>query len=164
MGLDMYLYSRKNGARKTNVKEVAYWRKANAIHGWFVNHCTDDGNLDDCEEIEISKNNIEALKQDCLSVLEILGTDLPKETISVNSGWRFENGKAVDVYEDCTVYSKEQRDKVCEILPPTPGFFFGSYNIDEWYKSEIENTAKICDEILSTINFDTHTLIYSAWW
>lgn len=28
MGLDMYLYKEKS-------EEVAYWRKANAIHAWF---------------------------------------------------------------------------------------------------------------------------------
>ena len=35
MGLDMYLYKKVKNAKK---QEVAYWRKANQIRGWFVRH------------------------------------------------------------------------------------------------------------------------------
>lgn len=38
MGLDMYLY-RKSLQVQEEDKEIAYWRKANAIHKWFVDNC-----------------------------------------------------------------------------------------------------------------------------
>jgi len=62
MGLDMYLYAKRHlrdyvpedkkikdeiadqlpdpfkGVQEIKV-EIAYWRKANAIHKWFVNNC-----------------------------------------------------------------------------------------------------------------------------
>jgi len=35
------------------------------------------------------------------------------------------------------------------LLPPQPGFFFGSYDIDEGYWSDIENTIEQLDRVLS---------------
>jgi len=35
MGLDMYLYKKVKGKKK----EVAYWRKANMIHSYFMRNC-----------------------------------------------------------------------------------------------------------------------------
>ena len=37
MGLDMWLIKKQ----KSKGVEVAYWRKANAIHGWFVYNIQD---------------------------------------------------------------------------------------------------------------------------
>ncbi len=35
-----------------------------------------------------------------------------------------------------------------EILPPVKGFFFGAYEIDEWYKENVEETVKTIENIL----------------
>ena len=35
-------------------------------------------------------------------------------------------------------------------LPPDEGFFFGSYDIDDWYYEDLERTVKIVDEIQRT--------------
>jgi hypothetical protein len=32
-----------------------------------------------------------------------------------------------------------------ELLPPQQGFFFGSYEIDEWYLNDIKQTVEIVD-------------------
>ena len=49
------------------VESVGYWRKANAIHGWIVNHCA--GGEDRCQEIYMPKSKLEELYQTCCSVL-----------------------------------------------------------------------------------------------
>ena len=76
MGLDMYLNRRKKyreGDEEYNklvddaIEEVCYWRKANQIRQWFVNH-TDLEADDDCRAIELSKKDLEDLLNDCLSV------------------------------------------------------------------------------------------------
>lgn len=41
------------------VEEVAYWRKFNALHKWFVDNCQ-DGN-DDCRESYIPRKSLENL-------------------------------------------------------------------------------------------------------
>lgn len=38
---------------------VAYWRKANAIHNWFVNNCADG--VDDCRPMYVSRSKLEEL-------------------------------------------------------------------------------------------------------
>lgn len=86
MGLDMYLHKKTyvrnwnhmgpeerttleiSGPRAVGVKpervayvveEVGYWRKANAIHAWFVDHC--QGGEDDCREAPVSREQLREL-------------------------------------------------------------------------------------------------------
>ena len=95
MGLDMYLTAKRyvwkhngsdsslqDGLQKVmkkemadldfDVKEVAidamYWRKANAIHRWFVENVQDGE--DDCREYWVDPVQLEALVNDCYSALE----------------------------------------------------------------------------------------------
>jgi len=90
MGLDMYLraemylseYEKDEQAIKKTIEnipafnglnvrkvivDVGYWRKANAIHHWFVEHC--QGGIDDCEEYYVSRDDLLALKEACQAVL-----------------------------------------------------------------------------------------------
>lgn len=46
MGLDMYLTKRRPGTEGAEL--LAYWRKANHIHGWFERNTT-DGYIENCE-------------------------------------------------------------------------------------------------------------------
>jgi hypothetical protein len=48
---------------------VAYWRKANQIHNWFVTNCQDG--TDDCGEYWVSRENLQELLD---TVTEVLGT------------------------------------------------------------------------------------------
>jgi hypothetical protein len=47
--------------------KVGYWRKANAIHAWFVKHC--QAGVDDCNSHSVSRENLMELKDVCTSVL-----------------------------------------------------------------------------------------------
>jgi len=92
MGLDMYLMRRHHIANYKHDKEgqklakaickamgfkdgsfsldvpVAYWRKANAIHGWFVKHV--QNGRDDCGEYYVSKEQLKALRDLCQAILD----------------------------------------------------------------------------------------------
>lgn len=46
---------------------VGYWRKANAIHGWFVRNVQDG--KDDCQTSYVSIEKLKKLRADCLEVL-----------------------------------------------------------------------------------------------
>lgn len=85
MGLDMYLMrANKEEAdgwdnlvtseRTTNMDEspwyeVCYWRKANQIRQWFVDNC-DYPAGGNCEEVEVTKEDLENLVETCRKVLE----------------------------------------------------------------------------------------------
>lgn len=68
MGLDMYLKS-GTGLREYDYKyvevvdedEIGYWRKANAIHGWFVKNVQSD--VDDCANYEVSREQLQNLRE-----------------------------------------------------------------------------------------------------
>ena len=46
---------------------IGYWRKANAIHQWFVDNC--QGGEDDCGEYSVDREKLQELKDLCLEVL-----------------------------------------------------------------------------------------------
>jgi len=146
MGLDMYL-SRKsyvknwdhnktkyavsvlaNGLPVPTIKpnrvtyiteEVGYWRKSNAIHGWFVRNV--QKGVDDCGLYEVEDDKLKELY------------DL---VLHINN---MEPGEERDAY-------------VMEHLPPTEGFFFGSYSVDEdYYRYEITATIEILKEVFEDI-------------
>lgn len=162
MGLDMYLWRKKCGdiydfkkdypectAKKLTIKVIsefadgdikekeytvenpkhdgsilipqAYWRKANAIHGWILRNTVGEDN-DNCQPIEI------------------------------------EGVQLVDLINDCkTVLADHTKAK--DLLPVMEGFFFGSYEYDEWYFEDLENTIKQLEGIEPTDSF-----VYRASW
>ena len=47
--------------------ELGYWRKANAIHGWFVRNIQDG--RDECQESYVSADKLRSLQDACRAVL-----------------------------------------------------------------------------------------------
>lgn len=47
-------------------EEMKYWRKANQIHGWFVKNV--QNGEDNCREYYVSKEDLNALLEDCYAV------------------------------------------------------------------------------------------------
>ena len=85
MGLDMYLYEKQ-------VHEVAYWRKANAIHNWFI---TNYATVDDCTPISLTKQDLYVLRELCIKVLDVHTTDYAEEMLPPASGFFF-GGTEID--------------------------------------------------------------------
>ena len=72
----------------TSVKvEIGYWRKANAIHKYFVDKCADG--KDDCEEVYVSQENFEELMSICNQLLESKDTELAMKLLPTASGFFF---------------------------------------------------------------------------
>ena len=154
MGLDMYLYKKhyvknwshqtpeektkltvKKGGKKhpeinpdkvTYIQEeVGYWRKANAIHVWFVANV--QNGVDECQESYVDPTKLKALLQTCISVRDNSNLITDKEGPN-------KEGKVI---EDTTFAE--------DLLPSQSGFFFGGTEYDEWYLKDIEDTIKILE-------------------
>ena len=97
----------------------AYWRKANAIHKWFVDL---SGEEDKCQKIYVSGKKLLELVELCKEVLA-------------------------------------DHDKAEELLPTQEGFFFGSYEYDEWYFQDLERTVELLKDVKPQDDF-----IYQASW
>jgi hypothetical protein len=88
MGLDMYLYEKQ-------VHEVAYWRKANAIHGWIINTTNA---IDDCTPISLTKQDLYNLREVCMDVLDVHTEDYAEEMLPPTSGFFFGANQIGDWY------------------------------------------------------------------
>ena len=72
---------------------VAYWRKANSVHKWFVDHV--QNGEDDCDfHNEVTKKDLEELREACRKILE--STVMIKG--KVKNGYRLIDGKEVPIY------------------------------------------------------------------
>lgn len=106
---------------------VAYWRKANQIHRWFIDNHAPEG-VDDCRPFGVSRDDLLELVSLCKQV-------------------------------------RDDNSKAGELLPVSEGgFFFGSYEYDEWYFKDVENTIEQLELILNNPKFMDYDFFYQASW
>lgn len=170
MGLDMYMARKfyvknwdhqkpeekhtflikKGGKKRTDIdpnrisyitEEVGYWRKANAIHKWFVDN-VQEGN-DDCKEYFVSREKLKELLDLCERVSA--ASELVEGEIA--NGYTFEGTKKVPIMQKGKYIKDPSVAK--ELLPSQEGFFFGSTDYNEYYLHDIEHTIKILKEAVA---------------
>lgn len=66
-------------------EEVMDWRKANQIHGWFVNNVQDG--IDDCKEYYVSHQQLKSLRDLCKQVVD--NKDKAEELLPNTEGFFF---------------------------------------------------------------------------
>ena len=96
---------------------IAYWRKANAIHNWFVQNVQDD--RDECQKSYVSAQNLRDLRDACEDVIWTRG--------------------------DSRVSVQEKAEEVG--LAPKAGFFFGSTDYDDFYFQDLLYTVKTINRL-----------------
>ena len=137
------------------VEEIGYWRKANAIHAWFIKNCADGD--DDCREIYVSRSQLQELLD---SVNEVLDNVVLKTGI-VENGQALKDGEWEPILEEGKYI--ENIDVARDLLPTEEGFFFGSTNYDQWYHMDLELTKEILDDALAEPD-NTGSFYYRASW
>lgn len=137
-------------------EEVAYWRKANAIHNWFVEYV--QGGVDDCGTYEVSKEQLESL----LHICKLIKDKCSLKKGKVKNGERYENGQWTPIYEDGEYIENPAIAE--EYLPTTSGFFFGGTEYDQWYMQDIEHTIEVLTKVLAETDFETQMIAYSSSW
>lgn len=133
MGLDMYLSAKRylsswqdeekaiseeianinglgcGGFRpKYVVTEAMYWRKANAIHKWFVDHCQ-DGN-DDCGEYYVSPEQLVELATTLNTI--IANPQLAGELLPPMEGFFFGSTEMDEWYWDDVKHTAKAMEKL----------------------------------------------------
>jgi hypothetical protein len=123
--------------------EAGYWRKANAIHKWFVDNVQDG--TDDCGEYRVSIGHLKELRDTAKQVL--------------------------DEYREWLAIPEDERDneepfEFGDRLPTQAGFFFGGTDYDEWYVRDLEITIEQLDRILAehASHGDWIDYIYQSSW
>lgn len=122
-------------------EDVAYWRKANAIHLWFVKNV--QGGKDDCGEYRVERAQLQTLKEVCDRVLGLSKLKPGK----VNNGFVIDKDGHHPIVEDGEVVADPQLAET--LLPTKGGFFFGSTDYDEGYIEDLQYTSKTLGELLA---------------
>ena len=128
MGLDMYLYAYDEKVEQAlkkaldpdtsddeteglmdlvfdNTTEVAYWRKANAIHDFF---CREGKEVYVAVLYVISREVLEKLLEKCFQVLVLKDEEFSKETLPTRSGFFFGSTEYGEFYYENIRYTTSQ--------------------------------------------------------
>ena len=142
MGLDMYLYvsdyvsgfdfrKDEDKAKLATIAElvglkpaessphvtielcVAYWRKANAIHGWFVREV--QGGRDECQRSYVPLEKLQELRDACstaLALIEAGEVEDAQKLLTPTRGFFFSKGG-----DDLEWYTRDLEDTVAQLEP-----------------------------------------------
>jgi hypothetical protein len=142
MGLDMYLservyvspYTNKDlyenlaeagpqGKKPSHIDyEVGYWRKANAIHNWFVANV--QASVDDCGYYYVEEHQLKELRDLCCSV--ITNKADPMKALPPTSGFFFGSTEIDEWYFDDLNSTVKIIDEALENKEDYSSFFYSS--------------------------------------
>jgi hypothetical protein len=87
---------------------AAYWRKANAIHGWFVKKVQEG--VDECKDTPVSREQLQELIDTCKAVLA--DNSKASELLPSQSGFFFGSTDYNEWYFNDLAYTVEQLERV----------------------------------------------------
>lgn len=113
---ELQAFQQKNSERNFLSKEteyqVGYWRKANAIHNWFVENCADG--KDECQPIHVNKDELQELLDTCQKVLK--DHSKAEELLPTQSGFFFGSTDYDGWYFEDLQYTVELLTDILEFL------------------------------------------------
>jgi hypothetical protein len=134
MGLDMYLnakryfWTKEEAPKIEGVPEgyavgaididVAYWRKANAIHQWFVENVQEGE--DDCQAYGVTRDDMKALVDTCKLV--IAEPEKAPELLPTQEGFFFGDTDYDEYYFECLHDTVKQLESI-----------LAGFNSDHWF-------------------------------
>lgn len=199
MGLDMYLYRHPKGETKaerdalqeklwkegfdayhekySKVREIAYWRKVNFLHGYIVKEYAEG--VDECQEIPLDIDDIRSIHKRVKAVWDILEKGFLCEAepmkdkdgfidryVFKEGGKREEISKVDFAHPELGGYwlvDKDTADKCRELLPPCDGFFFGSQSINYWFAYDVWDTVRQLEKAIREDD-GKYKYVYQASW
>ena len=115
-GLDKY---GEFGGASINIT-VGYWRKANAIHQWFVDNIQDG--IDDCREAYVTRDDLVELRDLCAQVSKVLPNGehdemYAEEVLPPQSGFFFGSTEIDEWYWQDIDKTHEMLNHILEVVP-----------------------------------------------
>ena len=101
---------------------VAQWRKANAIHQWFVDNC--QNGEDDCRKTYVSRDDLQKLIALCKEVIE--DKDKADDLLPTASGFFFGSTDYDEYYFGDLVYTVETLEALLNETPDNWDFQYSS--------------------------------------
>ena len=122
--------------------EAGYWRKANAIHNWFVEKVQDGIDANDGSENPVSKEILDEL------------TTIIKLAIG---------GRYLSKLDDKWTASNRDIARFNQYMPTQSGFFFGSTEYDYWYLRQLHYTNKKLKKVNSKAGQEWQYYYHASW-
>ena len=129
---------------------VAYWRKANAIHRWFVENVQDG--VDNCQSFYVSVEQLRALLDAVDLILATVDRGQPVTQTGMFGPY--------ESHPDVTFDTRLAQD----LLPSQEGFFFGSTDYDRWYVLDLQTTHDQLSAIVNHPDVDNFYFYYQSSW
>lgn len=199
MGLDMYLCRHPKGETEaqrdalqrklwregfyaykekySDVREIAYWRKANFLHGYIVKEYA--GGEDECQEIPLDIEDIKSILDRVKAVWDILekGFLCEAEPVKDKDGLiercEFKEGGKREAIKDYDfahhvfggywLVDERTAERCRELLPPCDGFFFGGQSIGKRYTYNVWDTVRQLEKAIREDN-GSYQYVYQASW
>lgn len=136
---------------------IGYWRKANAIHRWFVEHVQDGE--DNCQRFYVAREQLIELKNACLQVLDKVET--VEGTLKTGTTY-YADGRVEEHTKPGEVVA--QPEVAASILPTQEGFFFGGTDYDEYYLHDLRETVEIIQTALDNPALKDCDFYYRSSW
>lgn len=156
-------------------EQIAYWRKANAVHAWLVNTVQDG--VDECQlSHPVTREQLVELRDRAKLVLAAQpNADRLINRIEQRLVERAAATLAALVQDPRSPFGERQAAGVALsrlyphnvaalLLPPQGGFFFGDTTIDAYYYDDMADTVKQLDTILAETDFETQVVFYQSSW
>ncbi len=139
--------------------EICEWRKANAIHNWFVENI--QGGEDDCGTYSLSREQLQELLETVNTVLDSCELVPGKVNTGITYGKNCPPNGKIQWKEGKVIKNPEIAHK---LLPTIEGFFFGSTDYDEYYYQDLIKTKNALEKVLSQEeNFNDYYEYSSSW-
>lgn len=153
MGLDMYLEARKyvggwshskpeeqeaykavtevvglqdiqDGRFATVAVNVAYWRKANHIHNWFVQNV--QGGEDDCGQYRVTREQLMELEELCRKVSKDGTAEVAGELLPISTGFFFGSDQYDEWYFEDTNSTVSRLAEILDAISDEYDFYYHS--------------------------------------
>lgn len=169
MGLDMMLVKRKKDLKKENKEvewnetvEIAYWRKANQVHKWFVDNV--QNGVDDCGYYEVTIEKLQELVDICREILREV--KLVDGKVLTRDYWEKEKGETEMTHiKEYGIGKVIDKPEICKkLLPTQDGFFFGDTNYSEYYYEDIEYTRNRIQAVIDLLEWELYDVYYTSSW
>lgn len=95
--------------------QIGYWRKANAIHKYFVDKCADG--KDECQQIYVEREKLQELKDICGQLSSTKDVEQAKELLPPQSGFFFGSTEIDEWYFGDVEYTYNLLNKILEKIP-----------------------------------------------
>jgi hypothetical protein len=121
---------------------VAYWRKANQIHEWFVQNV--QGGVDECQETHVSRDQLQDLLNVCRQVL--IASELVDGEVYAGTVYDAKHPEGRVEMRPGQIIADPRIAH--ELLPRQEGFFFGGMDYDEGYTRALTATIRQVERAL----------------